>query len=78
MVRNDSRLASIGSNSLSDNDFSDLVSNDRASGHETTGMEESSDDVSLCESEREGDNGSMNEDAPTRKLMDLLDSGDKD
>ena len=41
-------------------------------------MEESSDDVSLCEKERGGDNGSMNEDAPTPKLMDLLDSEDKD
>jgi hypothetical protein len=36
------------------------------------GMDESSDDESVCESEGESDDGSM--DAPTPKLMDSLDS----
>jgi hypothetical protein len=51
-----------GSTSLSDDDFSDLMSQDSDSG---------------CESEGESDDGSLDEDedVPTPKLMDLLDSG---
>jgi len=55
-----------GSTSLSDDDFSDLMSKDSDSGRETLGMDESSADEDVCESEGESDDGGM--DVPTPKL----------
>jgi len=63
--RGDFDMPPAGSTSLSDDDFSDLTSEDSDSG---------------CESEGESDDGSVDEDedVPMPKLMDLLDSGGKE